>query len=182
MNRLPIFLLVFFVLPLKTRGVQVLSELDFCACEEFRLTKGLRVYKDPSLFIGSLGQMYNDPQQGWQSLMNETPILTTLQGTVYLMKLGGPSEFKNFGIISKLYELVDPRLRDNSSLQSIKNSKPQKMGRALVVPIKICGPIYGDSLGFVLVSDFERSLKEEIRSGVLPPSIYPNPIPKLKKP
>jgi len=167
---------------LKAQGAQVISEFSHSSCEEFRLVRELTIYKDPSLFIGNLGQMYNDPHQGWTELMNETPVLTTLQGTVHLMKLGEPVEFKNFGIISKLYELVEPRLKPNK--ESKKSKSAHAFGKEItwIIPIKICGSAYGDSLGFVLISDLKWAQHEEREPGTLPPSIYPNPVPDLNKP
>jgi hypothetical protein len=157
-------------------SVQVLSEFENSKCEEFKLFRDLNVYKDPSLFIGNLGEMYNDPRQGWDGLMKETPILTTLQGTVYLMKLGGASEFRNFGMISKLYELADSRFVAKKSIQ--KSGIPV---RPLVIPVKLCGFGYGDSLGYVLFTDFEKALIPDREEGSLPPSVYPNPVPNLRK-
>jgi hypothetical protein len=167
---------------LQAHGAQVGSEFANSACEEFQLARELIIYKDPSLFIGSLGQMYNDPHQGWSELMSETPVLTSLQGTVYLMKLGEPTEFKNFGVISKLYELVEPRLKSHSEDKKSKASQALKSERPWVIPVKVCGASYGDSLGFVLVSDLKWAQHEERESGALPPSIYPNPVPNLKRP
>lgn len=164
-------------------AANVLSEFENSKCEEFRLSKEVVVYKDPSLFVGNLGEMFNDPHQGWKNLMAETPVLTTLQGTTYLMKLGNASEFKNFGVISKLYELADSRfiVRKNPP----KNNKGQSFAskRPFVIPVKLCGSTYADSLGFVLLADFELAqLNPETERGVMPPSIYPNPIPSYKKP
>ncbi len=166
---------------LESSGAQVVSELEHVACEEFRLSRELIIYKDPSLFIGNLGQMYNNPSQGWASLMNESPILTTVQGTIHLMKLGLPIEFKSFGVISKLYELVDPRFKLKIISPQNKIAKPLESLRPLVVPVKVCGQSYADSLGFIIVSDLDWAQEEDLQPGTLPPSIYPNPIPNLKK-
>jgi len=166
---------------LESSGAQVVSELEHVACEEFRLSRELIIYKDPSLFIGNLGQMYNNPSQGWASLMNESPILTTVQGTIHLMKLGLPTEFKNFGVISKLYELVDPRFKLKIISPQNKIAKPLERFRPLVVPVKVCGQSYADSLGFIIVSALDWAQEEDLQPGTLPPSIYPNPIPNLKK-
>jgi len=176
---LKILLFLVFILGCLSQKVfsaQVLSEFENSKCEEFKLFRDLKVYKDPSLFIGNLGEMYNDPKQGWDGLMKETPILTTLQGTVYLMKLGGASEFRNFGIISKLYELADSRFVAKKS-----GNKSKTPIRPLVIPVKLCGFGYEDSLGFVLFTDFEKALFPEREEGALPPSIYPNPVPSLRK-
>ena len=161
-------------------SAQVVTGLDHTACEEFKLAKELKVYKDPSIFVGSLGQMYSDPHQGWSSLLNESPILTTLEGMVHLMKLSAPVEFKNFGMISRLYEFADPRFKMVNKKVDGKNERSDKY--PLVVPIKICGTSYSDSLGFVFVSDLNKSIQEDLDPTVMPPSVYPNPVPSLKLP
>lgn len=161
------------------RALQVASEYDHAACEEFQLAKELRVYKDPSIFVGNLGQMYNDPRQGWATLMNETPVLTTLEGTVHLMKLASASEFKNFGVISRLYEFADPRFKARDKSNAVLKGK--SAARPMVVPVKICGTSYSDSIGFVFLSDLDKAMQEERDPKVMPPSVYPNPIPILKK-
>ena len=112
---------VFVAFGFKAKAVQVVSDYEHASCQEFRLVKELRVYKDPSIFVGNLGQMYNDPHQGWASLMNENPVLTTLEGTIHLMKLGSPMEFKNYGVISRLYELADPRFKAKAKKRSLLN-------------------------------------------------------------
>jgi hypothetical protein len=162
-------------------AAQVLSEFEDSKCEEFKLSKPLVVYKDPSLFVGALGEFYNDPQQGWKSLVAETPVLTTLEGTVYLMKLGVASEFRNFGVISKLYELVDSRFTAKKTTAKSKTGRKEIIKRPLVMPIKICGSAYSDSLGFVLWADFQEAQVFETESGAMPPSVFPNPIPLYKK-
>ncbi|MFM8313051.1 MAG: hypothetical protein ACKOA8_02090 [Deltaproteobacteria bacterium] len=180
MKKVVIFILVgLFQFPVV--AVHVLSEFEHSLCEEVKLSSELRVYKDPSLFVGALGEMYNDPQQGWKSLMNETPVLTHLSGTVELMRLGVPAEFKNFGVISKLYELADSRFKVIQPQGIKKDPKTKPRTGPLVIPVKVCGSSYGDSLGFVLLADFQRAQKQNIEEGTLPPSVYPNPVPVLKK-
>lgn len=167
-----ILLIFFSILVSFSNGaysVDIVSEFDRYSCQEFQLVKELRVYKDPSLFVGMLGQMYSDPHQGWKSLMDESPVLTALEGAVQLMKLGPPKELKHFGVISKFYEINEPKLKG-----------PSTAARPKVIPVRICGPVYVDSLGFVLAADFEEALREDIIPGRLPPSVYPNPVPKLK--
>jgi hypothetical protein len=176
------FLFLSLVLGFRGLAAQLVTEPGHSACEEYKLAKDLRVYKDPSLFIGSLGQMYNDPKQGWSSLMEESPVLTTLQGTVHLMKLGIPSEFKNFGVISRIYELADSSFKPRLTERGVSTSSSRERVRPLVVPVKVCGSTYGDSLGFVLISDLEKAQQEERDPGVLPPSVYPNPVPTLRRP
>ena len=173
--------LIFISLSRSVWATQVLSEFEDSKCEEFQLSKPLVVYKDPSLFVGALGEFYNDPQQGWKSLVAETPVLTTLQGTVYLMKLGVASEFRNFGVISKLYELVDSRFTEKKTIAKSKAGRKETVKRPLVMPIKICGSAYSDSLGFVLWADFQEAQVFETESGSMPPSVFPNPIPVYKK-
>lgn len=167
---------------LVAHGANVLSEFENSQCEEFQLTKQLTVYKDPSLFVGSLGEILNDPHQGWKRLMAESPILTNLEGTVHLMKLGNASEFKNFGVISKLYELADSRFVAHKQYFQFNGKRASQRKRPLVIPIKICDSAYSDSLGFVLLSDFQEAQRVEIVPGTMPPSTYPNPIPQYKGP
>lgn len=161
-------------------GAHVLSEFENSKCEEFQLSKPVIVFKDPSLFVGSLGEIWNDPHQGWKSLMSESPIVTTLEGNVRLMRLGSPSEFKSFGVISKLYELADSRFGAGSEYYQRPHTTLGKHKRPLIVPIKICDSAYSDSLGFVVLSDFQKAQSVEVAPGAMPPSVYPNPIPELK--
>lgn len=172
-----LFLVVFSINAL---AVDNISSFELSGCEEFILHKELRVYKDPSLFIEIIGRMYNEPHLDWQNLANENPVLTTLEGVVYFMKLGAPSEFKSFGAISKLYQLAEPKLK--SGQHDGKGLNQQKNGawKAMVVPIRICGSSYTGSYGFVLLSDFQESLKDDVSSAGLPPSVHPNPVPGKK--
>lgn len=172
--------LSFLLLSFPVLGAHVLSEFENSKCEEFQLSKPVVVFKDPSLFVGSLGEIWNDPHQGWKSLMSESPIVTTLEGSVRLMRLGNASEFKNFGVISKLYELADSRFGAGSEYYQRPNTKLGKSKRPLIIPVKICDSAYSDSLGFVLLSDFQKAQSVEVAPGAMPPSVYPNPIPELK--
>ncbi len=182
MKKLIPFFLVLFFLPSEAWPLDLTFDGERGSCQEFHLTKKMTVYKDPSLFVGRLGQLIEDPQRGWEDLMSDNPILTTLEGTVLLMKLGSPVEFKNFGLISKFYELVEPRLKLDNGKKTSSHSTQKPSKGPLVVPVRLCSSAYSDSLGFVLVSDFEKALKDDVPPGVLPPSIYPNPIPKLRNP
>ncbi len=152
------------------------------SCEEYRLLRDLRVYKDPSLFLGALSLIERDPRMGWENLMRENPLMTTLRGSAQLILLGSAREFKNFGLIAKLYETVEPRLK----LQAIPSTevlptpsgpgkKVQKLKKtgARIVPVMICGDsdAYRNSLGFVLESDLKTAQLDPNGTAALPPSI-----------
>ena len=51
---------------------------------------------------------------------------------------------------------------------------------ARIIPVQVCGE---GTLGFVLESDLKQSAldDETLRGDVLPPSTYPNPIPRWKE-
>lgn len=154
-------------------AAQIVTDGSHAACEEFRFVKELKLFKDPTLFLSNLSVIYQDPATGWESLMHENPLLTTLRGTVHLMKLGPELEFKNFGAIARIYELAEPKLRMSESREK----------HAKIVPVKVCGSNepYGDTLGFVLVSDLKSAQIEDQEGASMPPSTLPNPIPKLRK-
>lgn len=167
-----------FILSFLVVGVafsaEIVTENQKLVCQEFRLNQEVRVYKDPSLFLPQLSQIYADPATGWDELMKESPIVTTVKGAVQLMKLGPAREFKNFGEIAKLYELVDPRFRE------VKKSPSDKS--PMILPVKICSSdAYNDTMGFVLSADLEKSQSYAGEHAGLPPSAHPNPVPKLRK-
>jgi len=153
------------------------------SCEEFRFNRDLRVYKDPSLFLGALSLFERDPRMGWENLMRENPLMTTLRGSAQIILLGPAREFKNFGLVAKLYETVEPRLK----LQEIPSTEviPSASGRgknvvqkikktgALILPVMICGDsdAYRNSLGFVLESDFKSAQLDVNGTASLPPSV-----------
>ena len=156
------------VLSAPSYAIQVVTDGPNVGCEEIKLSKELRVYKDPTLFVGNLSLIYTDPTLGWEKLMEETPLLTRVGGMVHLMRLGQPREFKNFGAIAKLYELADARFRSKTSEH-----------HPLIVPVRICAEGYSDSLGFVLKSDLDDAQKAFFEEGSMPPSAGNNPIPQL---
>jgi hypothetical protein len=158
-------------------------------CEEFLLHQGLPVYKDPTLFLSTLKDEYGD-RLNKTAISSESPLLTTVKGRVQLMRLGPAQPFKNFGFITRLYELADPRLkvrRDQASepvLAKGKKVAPKANDRSpLIVPVLFCGSgdPYSDTLGFVLLSDLQEAQKTRTEAkGTLPPSSFPNPIPEWK--
>lgn len=172
-------LLLFF--PAFLFGTQIIVENSHAFCEEINLKRELKIYKDPSLFLPNLSLIYSNPRKGWKELLNENPLLTSLNGSVHLMRLGPPREFKNFGAIARLYELSEPRFKPKFK----ENEKQEReIKNQVIVPIKICGVSdpYSDSLGFVLVSDLNLAqTSEDSENAVLPTSTLGNPIPKLKK-
>ena len=165
-------------------ATQVVADGESLRCQEYRLHQEVRLYKDPSLFLPQLSQIYADPVAGWDELMKENPLVMTIRGSVQLMKLGPEREFKNFGPISRIYELVDPRFRvQKPGLTNLpKTSKKNPDVNAMILPIKICSQdSYNDTMGFVLSSELKRAQMESEDKVSLPPSGHPNPIPKLRK-
>lgn len=143
------------------------------SCKPFTAHRELRVFKDPTLFLPSLSLILADPKVGWYRLMQENPLRASLRGPVSLRILGEAREFKNFGVIARIYELAEPRLR----LTEEKNAKLGKSEK--IVPVQICGE---GALGFVLESDLKRAAEQEEYIGEgLPPSVYPNPVPVWPK-
>ncbi len=156
-----------------TYAVQIEADASRARCRQFHLHQELPIYKDPSLFVGKLSQIYQDPQTGWEELMNENPLLTKMHGDVMLMIIGEPRKFENFGPIAKLYEVADPQFRHRKTGQS---KSPE------IVSVKACGgssDAYNDTIGFVSFEDLKQAQKKENVSNQLPPSVYPNPVPKL---
>ncbi len=167
------FLFSLFTPALVLASADVVTDSDVKAhCEELVVKRELRVFKDPSLFLPGLALIAEDPKAGWERLMEESPLLTRLTGRVSLMRLGKAREFKNFGAIAKLYEAAEPRLR--------LREKGAAASSARVIPIQICGD---GSLGFVLESDLKWAALDEKRASedVMPPSTYPNPVPRWKE-
>lgn len=163
--------LFIFLVAISSHAATIVSENPHVSCQEMKFYKELKVYKDPSLFLGNLSEIYSDPSVGWERLMKENPLLTSIKGTVQVMKLGPEREFKNFGAIARIYELADPKFRTDH-----KTLNPK------IVPVKFCGgDAYSDTMGFVLVNDLKNAQIEEVEPGVLPPSTVGNPIPKLRK-
>ncbi len=154
-------------------GVDVVTENGAADCETFVAHRELRVYKDPTLFLPNISQIMADPKVGWQRLMSERPLLNSFRGSVSLARLGKAREFKNFGMIARLYELAEPRLRMMGEDGKIRPS-------VKIVPVQICGQ---GTLGFVLEEDLRRAaIDEDVELGnVMPPSVYPNPVPDWKE-
>lgn len=179
-RRLSVAAFAFLLISPQARGVQVITDGSKVVCQEVRLYRELRVYKDPTLFMTSLNALYLDPGLGWESLKREDPVLTTLEGTAFLMRLGAPREFRGFGSIARIYELVDSRFRPGRATASLESGTKGPRPPAMIVPVKLCGNSYNDTLGFVLESDLVRAQVEmEGEHLPMPPSVFPNPIPKL---
>lgn len=165
-------------------AVEVVTERG-ATCEEYRLNRDLPVYKDPTLFLSALKEAGGDREAAWNTLMSESPLITTVKGKVSFMRLGPDQSFKNFGVISRLYELYDPRLKVKVQTEkSATGAKAQtKETTPLIVPVMFCGSgdAYSDTLGFVLLKDLQEAQKAraEAKAG-LPPSTFPNPIPEWK--
>lgn len=179
MNRVVLSLFNLVLISNFAFSLDVVTPWDGSACQDYHFSKKVIAYKDPSLFIGSLGLVLDDPQRGWENLMSENPVLTVLEGTVSLIKLGSPFEFKDFGLISRFYELVEPRLKLKVTPKKYLKDKMNESERPLVVAVRVCNSSPIDALGFVLLSDFNMALRQEPGLGGLPPSIYPNPVPNL---
>lgn len=60
-------------------GVQIVTHGAEPVCQTLQLRQELPVFKDPSLFLSNLGLLYADPVHGVESLIKETPLLTTLK-------------------------------------------------------------------------------------------------------
>lgn len=165
--------------------VQIVTGGDKTVCEEVQVKRELRIFKDPSLFLPILNQLYLDPVSGWKELMRENPLLTTVQGTVYLMRLGPPTAFRNYGAIARLYESVDARLRmrpqRDAAAPVLEGKSVGFRGPTPIVSVMLCGDndAYKNTMGFVIASDLSFVQQEEEGKRGMPPSVYPNPIPRL---
>ncbi len=142
-------------------------------CETFQALRELRVFKDPTLFLPNVQEIQQDPKLGWEKLLKESPLHNSFKGPVRLARVGPVTEFKNFGAIARLYELVEPRLR----LVDLDTGARLKVTR--IIPVQVCDQ---GTLGFVLEEDLLRAtLKEEFEGEGMPPSVYPNPIPDYQQ-
>ncbi len=158
-----------FAVELSTPDFKV-KRLDLTLYDE------LSIYKDPSLFLGRFSELYLHERPSWDLLMEESPLLTSVTGKVCLMQLGPATEFKNFGKVSLLYEMAEPRLR------RVRRDEQQKERpkNPLIIPVKLCGDTaYNDTLGFVLESDLKQAQKGRFGLGTMPPSTLANEIPPL---
>ncbi|MCB0404305.1 MAG: hypothetical protein KDD51_05930 [Bdellovibrionales bacterium] len=136
---------------------------------EINARQELNVYKDPSMFLPDLGEIHADPLTGWETLMENTPLLTTVQGPVCFLQLAAATPFKNFGLVSYLYQLADSRLKSPVTAAAFGESTP------MIVPVQLCGEsAYSDSLGFVLEEDLKAVQQARAQSG-LPPSVDGTP-------
>jgi hypothetical protein len=144
-------------------------DTEFGVCRDFPLYRELVVYKEPTIFLTNLNRILIDPEQGMQELMQESPVFTTLKGSVKL-KLGRPETFKNFSAISKLYELAEPRLEVDVESAD---------GAATIHMVQNCKT---GELGFVLQQDLlDAQQPKQGGHSRLPPSTRANPIPQLHR-
>ena len=174
--RLGSFILVFVFLAGHSFAIDVVTDGPKTACRVVELYKDLKVFKDPSLFLSAVSTLYSDPVRGWKELRQESPLLTIVKGQIELMEIGPTRNFRGFISIAALmqvYEHAEPKLKTGATDAS-----------ARIVPIRLCGGLndpYADTLGFVLESDLEDAQKQSTRTGSLPPSVFPNPVPRLRK-
>ena len=110
-DMLRLFLLCFCLAASSVLAIEIVNENPHAACEEYVISRELPIYKDPNIFLSNLGLIYSDPKTGWATLMDETPLLTSLRGIVHLMRLAPAREFKNFGAIARIDELADPSFK-----------------------------------------------------------------------
>lgn len=157
-------LLLFLVLPSLSLATEIATPFRV-RLVEFNAKRELNVYKDPSMFLPDLSEIHSDPLSGWESLMENTPLLTTVEGPVCLKQLAAPTPFKNFGLVSYLYQLADSRLRSPVSAAAFGEASP------MIIAVQLCGEgPYSDSLGFVLEEDL-KSVQRGISDGSLPPTV-----------
>lgn len=122
-------------------------------CVFYKFKEETSIYKDPSLFFKRLSP--SGEGSDWNRLAEESPLLTTVKGKVALQVLDKPRRFRNFGSITQLYRLADPRLRFGSRTRA---SHP------MVVPVQFCGDsAYRESLGFLLEEDLTAGLPRRRR-------------------
>jgi hypothetical protein len=155
-------------------AVQIVTDGSNPYCEEVSLLTPLRIYRDPALILESVKLLGLDGSLGWDAMLDESPVLTTLgTGAVHIMKLGKPQPFKHYSEIESVYELADLKLR--------ARDRSTSKGNPLIVPIKICGAeSYNDTLGFMFVSDWNRSQQLPMTvegDSTLPPSTLSHPVP-----
>jgi hypothetical protein len=159
------------------RAIQIVTEDPKLVCEEFQITKELKVYRDPALFISKMKLLAVDPSLGWREIRSEKPVLTSLKGTVHLVRLAPPQPFKNFKAYAELYEMADPGF---SPRPLTNEGRPDRS--PLIVPVKLCGNEgYLDALGFMLKAEFDSAQLDDGEINQLPPSTPRNGIPKFPR-
>jgi len=156
----------------------VVTTIPKPVCEKIDLGRDreLTVYKDPNIFLPNLAMLYQDPTRGANALRREDPVMRREEGgTLWIERLGEPHPFPNFGAISRLYGLRDPRLMPpNGGAVLLPGQGPTN-----IVSVRLCGrDAYQDGLGFVVLEDLEFARKDQFVTSGMPPSIEPNPIPK----
>lgn len=162
-------------------SIEIISKNKRTYCEEINLNKDLILYKDPELFLSNLSvMMHVDPELSVEELTgSDGPVLTTFRGKIQLMRLEPPREFRNFFLT-----ILQPKFRKTPQLAKKgvgENLRTDEVTK--IIPVKICGGMsdpYRDSVGFIVESDLASATAEDYEAGTLPPSIYPNPIPKIK--
>ncbi len=147
-------------------------DTDFGVCRDFTILRPLTIYKEPTQFLVQLNRISMDPVGGMKDLLEtESPILSTVSGLVKL-KVGRPEVYKNFGQISKLYELAEPRLK-------VDPEATAGDGNAYIRMLQVCRT---GEVGFVLEQDLEtaqRALAGASGKYHLPPSTRANEVPTL---
>jgi len=155
-------------------AVSVIPEISHPVCEDVQLYKPLTLYKDPQLFLSNLSVMLHvDPSVTVEELYDEGAVITQFEGRVKLMRLGHPRGFNQF-----IHRIVKPRRK------SLKVTAQKESAVTMIIPVKICGErmdAYSDTVGFVVEEELKAARVDDIDLGNLPPSGYPNPIPKIKK-
>ncbi len=148
------------LVPAPLRAVDIVSEDGSQpACQEMEFRSKVNLFADPAM---------------WNTGSKGSPLVGSLQGKVSLMKFAA-RDFHNFWMIVRSYAPSD------SAIAALKSPTERASTPVRVVPVKVCGP---DTIGFVLESELERAPTapdEELKGAGLPPSTYPNPIPRLKK-
>lgn len=152
--------------------MEIVSANEEAICEEYTLNQELRVYKDPALFLEVVSGVVRDPKLGWRRLLQENPLLVSLTGQTFLMKLGPARPFKGFNELASLYEMADPKMAAQRGM------KPKKVRVPMAIPIRVCGMggPYAETLGFVLELDLYEAQMDRKVAGKRPPSTPGNPI------
>ncbi len=151
-------------------AVTALAAIHPHICSEVDLKKELRVFKDPTLFVGILSQIYAEPREGIESLKEESPLRMVVKGKVKV-RFEELQMMHNYGPISKLYEFVEPRLK--------KSRLPNGKDREPIRAVTFCGEDADSySVGFVLEKDLQAALKDDLDLNQMPPSTPGNEIPR----
>src|SRR4051812_29419189 len=163
-------------------AVELVTENPRASCREYTLPRELRIYKDPALFPSNLGLIDLDPSNYWDQIAEESPLLTTVSGVFRLMIVGPAREIRSFAVLTKLYELKEDRRLAALARKGKGGARTRlESDDLLFLPVKVCEGAYLDTLGVVKVSDLRQAQIDVRDEGQMPPSTYPNPIPKLRQ-